>query len=319
MKKFIIELGSFSLVLLVLYGALNILVEPRHAENNDYMAAIVDKHERLSAIQQPRIIFAGGSNLAFGLDSKMVEDAFGVSVVNLGLHGGLGLDFILKELEHVIRSGDIVILSIEYYLESKGDYALKQKTAEGFREASKYYRRNLKKDIQRRLNRTRENVRRLRYGDDDSLGDIIYKREYFNEYGDIVIDRVGRSAVKLGGSSKRKYRYWEGISRLNRFWAHANEKKVSVFFIYPCFASSEFEKNRSVMERLNEDIRRDLEIELLGGVRDFVFNDSVFLDTVYHLNAAGRAKRTQRVVELIRGNASAMTEVEVASGFYRGK
>ncbi|HPG73671.1 MAG TPA: hypothetical protein PLM49_05215, partial [Bacteroidales bacterium] len=64
------------------------------------MAAIIDKHKRIDSIKSPKIIFAGGSNLPFGIDSKMIQDSLHTPVVNLGLHAGLGLDFMLNELQN---------------------------------------------------------------------------------------------------------------------------------------------------------------------------------------------------------------------------
>ena len=63
------------------------------------MAAIIDKHAHADSIKAGKIILAGGSNLAFGIDSKQLEETLGMPVVNLGLHAGLGLHFILEELK----------------------------------------------------------------------------------------------------------------------------------------------------------------------------------------------------------------------------
>src|SRR5687767_287322 len=81
---------------------------------NSYIAATIDKHQRLRDTPSPRIILVGGSNLAFGIKSKLLEEQTGRPIVNMGLHWGLGINFMLLEVEKEIRSGDIIVLSFEH-------------------------------------------------------------------------------------------------------------------------------------------------------------------------------------------------------------
>src|SRR4051812_8219671 len=104
MKKFIYTLIAFTAVIISLYMLISFTVLPHNFIKNDFMAAIIDKHKRINQINSPKIIFAGGSNLTFGLNSEEVEKEFSVPVVNLGLHAGLGLTFILNELKATIKN-----------------------------------------------------------------------------------------------------------------------------------------------------------------------------------------------------------------------
>jgi hypothetical protein len=64
--------------------------------------------------ERPKIVFAGGSGTLYGVRSKDVQRAFGVPAVNMGLHGGLEIDYLLDRLKRVLAKGDIVILPLEY-------------------------------------------------------------------------------------------------------------------------------------------------------------------------------------------------------------
>ncbi len=86
------------------------------------MDAIIDKHHLLENIAPPRMLLCGGSNLAFGIDSKSIQDKIGLPVINMGLNAGLGLNFIMEEIKSAAKPTDIVILSIEYFLNSDGNY-----------------------------------------------------------------------------------------------------------------------------------------------------------------------------------------------------
>ena len=111
MKRYLLKLLSI-IALFVLIIALLVWCVP--IDNNSYLMAYNRKKAFLSTCPQPRIIFMGGSNLAFGLDSHMIQDSLHCNVVNMGLHGGIGIHFPIDDCQQQIRPGDIVILQFEY-------------------------------------------------------------------------------------------------------------------------------------------------------------------------------------------------------------
>lgn len=62
----------------------------------------------------PRIIFVGGSNLAFGLDSQRIKDSLNINVINYGLHAGIGLKYMVDDISTYARKGDIIVFAPEY-------------------------------------------------------------------------------------------------------------------------------------------------------------------------------------------------------------
>jgi hypothetical protein len=81
---------------------------------DNYLQAFFVKEKMLTEHTEPTIFLLGGSNVAFGYDSKQIEDTFHIPVVNLGLHAGLGLKFILDHTTPHLRRGDILVFSPEY-------------------------------------------------------------------------------------------------------------------------------------------------------------------------------------------------------------
>ena len=79
MRMFILKTalicGCIVIILFILYFTVPIY-------SNNYLLAYQAKCKRLDSIQSPRIIFVGGSNLAFGLDSKRIEDCLKMKVIN---------------------------------------------------------------------------------------------------------------------------------------------------------------------------------------------------------------------------------------------
>lgn len=110
MGRFVFRMAAF---LLLQAGVLALLHRPELPRQDNYLAGSIDKHRRLRAAGPPRILLAGGSNVAFGFDSALLEERLGRTVVNLGLVAWFGPDFLLSELEAAVGPGDIVVLAVE--------------------------------------------------------------------------------------------------------------------------------------------------------------------------------------------------------------
>src|SRR5215212_5179389 len=82
--------------------------------DDSYIAAVLEKDRLIRDTPSPKIILVGGSNLAFGIDSHMLEDSLGVHVVNMGLYAKLGLRYMLAQVKPYIRKGDLVLVVPEY-------------------------------------------------------------------------------------------------------------------------------------------------------------------------------------------------------------
>jgi len=70
--------------------------------------------QSMQSKSENKIIILGGSNALFGINSRYIENATGLKVLNLASHMWLDLDFHLYKLKQFIRKGDIVILPLEF-------------------------------------------------------------------------------------------------------------------------------------------------------------------------------------------------------------
>jgi hypothetical protein len=303
MKKFVVHVFIFSGICLGLFLGLKYAVKEELRAKSDYMASIVDKHNALAKIKGPKIIFSGGSNLVFGINCAQIQSQVGMPVMNLSLHAGLGTSFILKELKSSIKPGDIVFLSLEYLLDTDGEYKLKKKASQGFPEARNFFSYDLREEISIEIDQVRADFLALfaSEGSQQKNPDL-YTRKAFNPHGDIDI---GSNTSQLGSGMAKpvlSYRYWETIALLNDFYRFAKSQHVDVYFVYPCFPASAYEINEEVITKVAADLTKDLSMEVLGNPTDFVFPDSLFFDTIYHLNSSGRKMRTEKLVSLLLSN-----------------
>ena len=309
MKKYIYNLIIFtSCIFLIFYP---LCKSYRTVRKSDYLDAIIDKHNNLKNTKSPRIILCGGSNLAFGIDSKRINDSIQLPVINMGLHAGLGLSFILKEIKPEINQSDIIIFSIENYLNIEGEYNLQKEASSNFPKANNYFKINLLEEIKNvRTEKLQENLQNnilyLFTPKQNQLNNLdtnsVWRRDAFNIYGDVVGHLNKPLPKNLNGRGKINYELWKGIKLLNEFAEFAKFKNIRVYFIFPCYPKSEFELNKVVIKKYENDLRRELEMPILNKPEDFVFADSLFYDTVYHLNKVGREKRTGLLIEILKKN-----------------
>ena len=112
MKKFIgnnLLFGLF-ILLILLIGASRLTTWWQ----GDYMYALIDKFENLKTEKSPKIVLIGGSGLAFGMDSKTISEYYNMPVINMGLHGGIGLRFLLEGIKPYMKRNDILLIIPEY-------------------------------------------------------------------------------------------------------------------------------------------------------------------------------------------------------------
>lgn len=80
----------------------------------EYVAGIIPKLEKLKSVKVKKIVIIGGSNACFGIDTYLMETQLGMPVVNMSLHGGLPLKYIIEQVKYHLNKGDILILAKEY-------------------------------------------------------------------------------------------------------------------------------------------------------------------------------------------------------------
>ncbi len=321
----LILLKTFSKILilsLLVIGSIAVLAGRQKTtyDPNNYFAALIDKNNLLEKTNSPRIIFVGASNLAFGLDSKMIEKEFGIPVVNMGLHGDFGLGFILNNVKQNIKKGDIVVLAIEYYLDKiyykdvSYATALYPKGKEFIDYDADYYSQKIKYNVneaqivrQKFFNFIFEKIFRLKEAkvyiptELNSYDTSVYSRSGFNENGDLISHLDKKPFENLTGEIKIQTEdYSKSIDKLNDFLKYVNDHGGQVYFTFPSYARSEFEKNFKAISEFEKQLKENMRIEIISSPEDSAFPDSLFFDSVYHLNSRGREIRTEKMIGALK-------------------
>lgn len=98
------------MVLLISYSGL--YINPDYKK--EYVAGIIPKLNKLKAAKGKKIVIIGGSNASFGIDTELMEQQLGIAVVNMALHGGIPVKYVVEQAKPYMKSGDILIFSKEY-------------------------------------------------------------------------------------------------------------------------------------------------------------------------------------------------------------
>ena len=279
---------------------------------------------RLQNVEESRIVILGGSHAAFGIHSDIMQEITGRSVVNMGLHVSLGLEFPLRCYLPHARSGDVVIVSPEYHVlmkdaEQRGDRVLMGQLIEQWPSANDYlpskppvsWKQFMDHEGLRQTHRWVHRSIKMIRGRDQV--DNIYRRSSFNEYGDLVAHH-GDTASNLMPMQALPMPTEETLSQsvqlLNQFASQCQARGVSVYFCYPPFARSTFQESQSAIHHTQQYLRRWCEIPNINVPKDNVHEDTCFFDSSYHLNAETGRKQSIEIANLIKEESA--SEIRIA-------
>ncbi len=301
MKRFIQRLILFILTATLFLGPLVFIrIGGRNLRYIDNpTAAIIDKNNRLENLESPKIIIAGGSNAFYGLNSAMLEEKLGFNVVNMALFAGFGLDLILEQTVGKIHKGDILILSVEYFLESGIDDRAREEVIQYFPSSYQLIENSQIPVLIRLRNSLKNNI--------ESCQNIVLKpvkksspvylhSRTINKYGDAIGYLNYENPKDRAAFSKLEYRYYEEIGVLNRYAKQVYDNGAQIYFIFPPIPITDFEQNKEIIGKYYSDLKRDLNFPVLCTPEDMAFEDDLFFDTAYHLGKVGRELRTEKIV-----------------------
>ncbi|WP_337041162.1 hypothetical protein [Emticicia sp. 17c] len=311
-----VKLFIFKIFLLGLFtlGTVEILYQfnPYAQKNLDisYTASIIEKYKRLESLPSPKIVLIAGSNFAYGINSQMIEQSLHRPVVNMAMHYDYGTDFMLRQIQDQLHPGDTVIMGFEYIVESKGNIGEKILMANVFPKAKEWFEyenaiQYLRENAVARIASLRLTLERLISSEDiiPTVDDTtsIFFRKAINEYGDLI-SHLNNPPVKVIPPAiiDERISMRLAIADMNAFYLKMKQRGVKVYYSYPSYALSSYERDKPIMNKLQNEFKNEARFPILGQLQDFVFADSLCQDMVYHLNGKGRDIRTQKLIDLLK-------------------
>lgn len=275
--------------ILLLYVALG-------TSRTSLMATTFDKMRLLKDAPSPKIVFVGGSNLAFGLDSARVREALAMPVVNMGLQAGVGLKYMLDEVEPYLKKGDVVVVVPEYNhfngLSIYGEATLVEEVM--LTRNWPVFTGMPVRTLGSILLKSNETLFRRRHA-------LPYTRNSFNRDGDVTA-HLTMPPREIEPSREPVAINREAVECLKTFATGNSRRGGTTLLVFPCLQRSHYERNAASIGLVAATLESLGAFAAISKPEDFVYDDNLFFDTIYHPNALGRELRTEKLISVLQAS-----------------
>lgn len=310
MKKKIAIICVTIALLLSLPGTLLVWGFALPAQYGDtFLGELKDKVKLLEETPGPRMILVGGSGVAFGVDSALLERELpGYSAVNFGMYAALGTTVMLDLSQALIREGDIVILIPEQQEQALSDWfdpAVMWQGLDGAFDLVRF----LPKDKLERLAGAFPSFagQKLAYilQGRPPQPQGVYRRSSFNGKGDMDSPLCARNEMPGGFDAGTPIRFAPDMVAADfaqrvRDYACAAREAGAVVWYAPCPMNASAVEDAQNIDGFYADLQEKLGIPLIGDPHDFILEAGWFYDTNFHLNSSGKTVYTRALIRAVK-------------------
>ena len=307
MKKTVMTiciLTCLALIFPITVGAVALATPPQFDQT--FLGELSCKIDRLESIDQPKIIVVGGSSVAFGLRSDIMEQQLGMPVVNLGLYASLGTKLMLDISKANIGKDDIVIIAPEQDAQTLSLYFNADsawKAFDGSFEDLKYVGKDDLPSIAGGLmGFAAEKYKYLSKGEKPAVSGV-YTKEAFNSYCDIDYERP--SNTMFGGFDKNTPISFDEsiisqdfIDYLNQYAIYARGRGADVFFSFSPMNRAALDEN-ATQEQIYSyfcHLQNSLDFPVISSPEAYLMEPNWFYDSNFHMNDAGAILHTKHLI-----------------------
>ena len=276
-----------------------------------FVGVLDEKYERLNSVEGEKIVVIGGSSVAFGLDSDLLEKYTGMPVVNFGLYAALGTKLMLDLSLSGIGKGDVVVISPEMDAQTLSLFFNAETAWRGIEGNPSMLFSIGFDNISEMLGGAFVYAGEKLSGKHASEDESVYLAKYFDEYGDFSgYPRHENKMLAYYDTNTpielRRAAYGEELSDfidyLNKYIAKCRLRGAEVYFSYGPMNSLAISEASTPDERakLCEYLESEIDCEFITELDLAIFDPGYFFDTNFHLNDAGMRARTLRLSRDLR-------------------
>ncbi|MBP5209374.1 MAG: hypothetical protein J6125_00790, partial [Clostridia bacterium] len=304
-KKILLSVGVFLLCVSVALPMIVTLAFLPSQYSRTFFGELDEKYERLRDVDGPRLVIVGGSSVAFGYDSALLEELLGMPVVNFGLYADLGTKIMLDLSARQLRRGDVVLLAPELDAQTLSLFFNGASALKALDDRPSMLFSIDGGDFESVWGgvwqHTADKWKYLKEGAPDPAG--IYNSASFNDYGDIKAGLRPENTMTGGYDSQKTVDlspsiYSEDfVAYLNDYIKAARKKGADVYYTFcPVNAPSldlssvpqgEADPLAWLSARLLAFLDERLDCPVVGSPADFVMREALFYDSNFHLNDTG--------------------------------
>lgn len=265
------------------------------------------KSSLANSLKTPKLVIISGSNALLGISCKMIYQESKVPCLNGGTNGGIDLYYLLGRPRTWLKPGDLVLLPLEY------EYYLATDTPNNvfidyvFSRDPKYF---LSVSLLTQLRLIWGlSFERLFLGIKGKFKppqpiQSGYQSKTINEYGDDTsYDKTQQTKAKLIPIEiDSEFQQGYATSHILNFVNWCKQNNVQLIVTWPNTLWFDIYQQPSKQEFFQsvEDFYKVNRVPVLGQPKDFMYEPSLFSDTVYHMNAQGVHQRTMQLINLLK-------------------
>jgi hypothetical protein len=302
MKVVFLTLLSIALILLpfALPCVIALAAPPQY--ENTFVGVLDEKFERLNSIEEDKIVIIGGSSVAFGVDSALIEEYVGMPTVNFGLYATLGTKLMLDLSKSAVKSGDVIIVAPELDAQTLSLYFNTESTLQAmdgnFEMLFHVGEENFFPLLSGMWKFAKEKLSIMKSGDAPNP-DGVYNSKNFNEYGDLVYPRKN-NVMSLYYDENVMINpdvsiiSEDFIDYINDYVSYAKLRGASVYFGFaPMNEQGIIQKDcLDELAEFEKTLKGMLDCPVISNIKDYVYEAGYFYDTNFHLNDAGKIVNT---------------------------
>jgi hypothetical protein len=301
MKTFISKTIIFILPVIVIF-LLGIVLPTTPRASKSLLMASVNKNLLLQNTLSPRIIFVGGSNISFGLNSQMIKDSLLLNPINTAIHASIGIKFMIDNTIDFIQEGDIVVLVPEYSHFYKslnfGSEELLRTILDVDLIKLKYL------NVYQMLNIIpfipKYSLTKFKLSEYIHIKENgVYSVSSFNQFGD-AYKHWGMQQQDFSpyGPIKGEFNY-ELIKYFEKFSFAIKEKGGVLLVSFPGFQEISFNNSKEQILKVEQELLNS-NLLIIGSPKRYKMPDSLMFNTPYHLTKSGVYYRTKLIIDDIK-------------------
>ncbi len=270
-----------------------------------YLGELADKYARLRSLSdENKIIVVGGSSVAFGINSQVMEKYLGLPVVNFGLYGPLGTTVMMDLTRGHIKEGDIVVLAPEtdeqtMTMTFNGE-GIWESVDSDFTMLLKIRFHNWGDMLGSFWVYAQKKLQFFRLG--KAQPDGVYDHDAFNEYGDVIYQRQGTIMAEnydptvpidlVPTITNEDY-----IDYVNEYIAYCERQGATVYYSWPPMNELAILQDREGILEYATFIRENINCPIISDISDYILDPGYFYDTNYHVNDVGVYVHTANLIQ----------------------
>lgn len=298
MSKFIKNITIFTLPIIA-FCLFGIFLPTTPRASKSLLMASVNKKSMLQHTPPQRIIFVGGSNLSFGLNSQMIKDSLKLNPINTAIHASIGIKFMLDNTLEYVQKDDIIVLALEY---NHFYRSLNYGSEELMRTVLDVDKKNIKYlNIFQLLNIMpyfpKYSLTKFKLNEYLNVKESdVYSVNSFNQFGDTYTHwEMKPQEFEPSGAINEEFNS-DVLKYLEKFNTDVERKGGNLWISFPSLQETSFHNSKVAIQKVAEELLKS-NLMIISTPERYKIPDSLMFNTPYHLNRQGVDYRTRLLIQ----------------------